>query len=433
MKPALRFTLLPLALATTCAQAEVNKIYLIFNDTYKGRAAVTLDAAGMPCVTPTLLSEWGVRGKLAAGLATSADGCVSDDEPGVQFFYEPVSQLLTVDVSPRMVGGGDISHRWDDGVNAGFIDYQLNYGHYAAERYRDAERRYSLFAELNTGLNLGAWRLRYQPVYQKDAWGQPSWHTEKALAYRDLKAWRALLSIGDNNTPSTLFDNVKYRGIQLASDDRMLPESLRQFSPWIRGMARSNAEVKVRQNGEVIYQTFVSPGAFILKDVYPPDPDGDISVTVRESDGTETERKLPYSAMPNLVHGGRLKYDLTLGKYQPYFGIEQQQPQFGLLSASYGLPAKTTLYGGILLSGLYRSAAVGVGKSFNQWGALSVDYNYAASFCRRSRRHVAPALRQGNPVLGVIRQPAGAILSAAALPDVWRRGRAADALLVGLG
>ncbi|BFO11825.1 hypothetical protein GGER_43350 [Serratia rubidaea] len=177
----------------------------------------------------------------------------------MQLFYEPVSQLLTVDVAPRMVGGGDISHRWDDGVNAGFIDYQLNYGHYSAERYRDAERRYSLFAEWNTGLNLGAWRLRYQPIYQKDAWGQPSWHTEKALAYRDLKAWRALLSIGDNHTPSTLFDNVKYRGIQLASDDRMLPESLRQFSPWIRGMARSNAEIKVRQNGEVIYQTFVSP------------------------------------------------------------------------------------------------------------------------------------------------------------------------------
>ncbi|AGB83966.1 P pilus assembly protein, porin PapC [Serratia sp. FGI94] len=384
MKPALRFTLLPLAFATTCALAEVNKIYLIFNDTYKGRAAIELDAAGAPCVTPGLLSEWGVRQSLAASLATTPGGCISPDEPGVQLFYEPISQLLTVDVAPRMVGGGDISHRWDDGVNAGFIDYQLNYGHYSAERYRDAERRYSLFAEWNTGLNLGAWRLRYQPIYQKDAWGQPSWHTEKALAYRDLKAWRALLSIGDNHTPSTLFDNVKYRGIQLASDDRMLPESLRQFSPWIRGMARSNAEIKVRQNGEVIYQTFVSPGAFILKDVYPPDPDGDITVTVRESDGTETERKLPYSSMPNLVHGGRFRYDLTLGKYQPYFGIEQQQPQFGQLSVSYGLPAKTTLYGGVLLSGPYRSAAVGVGKSFNQWGALSADYNYAAA--RQPRR-----------------------------------------------
>ncbi|MCR1000597.1 fimbria/pilus outer membrane usher protein [Serratia rubidaea] len=384
MKPALRFTLLPLAFATTCALAEVNKIYLIFNDTYKGRAAIELDAAGAPCVTPSLLSEWGVRQSVAASLATTPGGCISPDEPGVQLFYEPVSQLLTVDVAPRMVGGGDISHRWDDGVNAGFIDYQLNYGHYSAERYRDAERRYSLFAEWNTGLNLGAWRLRYQPIYQKDAWGQPSWHTEKALAYRDLKAWRALLSIGDNHTPSTLFDNVKYRGIQLASDDRMLPESLRQFSPWIRGMARSNAEIKVRQNGEVIYQTFVSPGAFTLEDVYPPDPDGDITVTVRESDGTETERKLPYSSMPNLVHGGSFRYDLTLGKYQPYFGIEQQQPQFGQLSVSYGLPAKTTLYGGVLLSGLYRSAAVGVGKSFNQWGALSADYNYAAA--RQPRR-----------------------------------------------
>ncbi|BFO11826.1 hypothetical protein GGER_43360 [Serratia rubidaea] len=86
MKPALRFTLLPLAFATTCALAEVNKIYLIFNDTYKGRAAIELDAAGAPCVTPSLLSEWGVRQSVAASLATTPGAVYRPTNPACSCF-----------------------------------------------------------------------------------------------------------------------------------------------------------------------------------------------------------------------------------------------------------------------------------------------------------------------------------------------------------
>ncbi|MDI5829478.1 fimbria/pilus outer membrane usher protein, partial [Salmonella enterica subsp. enterica serovar Kentucky] len=40
----------------------------------------------------------------------------------------------------------------------------------------------------------------------------------------------------------------------------MQPNSQRGYAPTIRGIARSNAQVIVRQNGYIAYQTAVSPG-----------------------------------------------------------------------------------------------------------------------------------------------------------------------------
>lgn len=389
MKPTFHIAIMSLGLLVNCARAEINNVYLIINDNFKGELAVNLGLDGQPCINAPLLREWGIR-DAAIVMETTPEGCILPDVLSARkigVFYEPIAQLLTVDIPAGMLGDSKLAGRWDDGINAAFVNYQFNYGHYAGENYRDTQRHESLYADITTGVNVGPWRLRYQPVYQKEIWGNPTWHTERALAYRDIKAWRATLTLGDSVTPSVLFDNVRFRGISLVSDSRMLPDGLRQFSPWVRGFARSNAEVRVRQNGEIIYQTFVSPGAFVLKDVYPPALEGDLTVTIRESDSTETERKIPYSSMPNLVYAGQWRYDASVGKYQPYYGMEEEQPGFAQASVSYGLPGKVTLYGGFQGADIYRSAAVGIGKSLNQWGAISADYTFSSA---RQPRRSAP-------------------------------------------
>ncbi|WP_260513553.1 fimbria/pilus outer membrane usher protein [Serratia fonticola] len=389
MKPTFHIAIMSLGLLVNGARAETNNVYLIINDNFKGELAVNLGLDGQPCINAPLLREWGIR-DAAIVMETTPEGCILPDVLSARkigVFYEPIAQLLTVDIPAGMLGDSKLAGRWDDGINAAFVNYQFNYGHYAGENYRDTQRHESLYADITTGVNVGPWRLRYQPVYQKEIWGNPTWHTERALAYRDIKAWRATLTLGDSVTPSVLFDNVRFRGISLVSDSRMLPDGLRQFSPWVRGFARSNAEVRVRQNGEIIYQTFVSPGAFVLKDVYPPALEGDLTVTIRESDSTETERKIPYSSMPNLVYAGQWRYDASVGKYQPYYGMEEEQPGFAQVSVSYGLPGKVTLYGGFQGADIYRSAAVGIGKSLNQWGAISADYTFSSA---RQPRRSAP-------------------------------------------
>ncbi|WP_228411811.1 fimbria/pilus outer membrane usher protein [Entomomonas moraniae] len=372
-----------LGMMTSVCFAEANKTYIIVNGAYRGRVLLNFYQEDKPCLTAPLLREWGVRHKFVDKMRFSSNLCVMPDaleKFDILHFYDPIAQLVTLvipdDIFTNMENGVATS-RWNNGVTALFVDYHINYAHYAGEKYQDAERRNSLYADITTGFNIGPWRLRYEPIYQKDTWGDPTWHTERAVAFRSIERLRSSLSIGDSNTSSSLFDSVKYRGFSLSSDDRMLPDGLRTFSPWIRGYARSNAKVTVRQMGEVIYQTFVSPGTFILKDVYPPAPDGDIDITIQESDGTESTRKIPYSAMPNLAHIGQWKYDFTVGKYQNYFGVEQQEPLFQQISLSYGLPSDTTIYAGILHSDMYRSTVIGVGKSFGAWGAISVDNSFA--------------------------------------------------------
>lgn len=66
--------------------------------------------------------------------------------------------------------------------------------------------------------------------------------------------------MGESSSLNGIFDSVPFTGIQLATDTTMLPESMRGYAPIIRGIARTNARVTIKQNGYQVYQTYVAPG-----------------------------------------------------------------------------------------------------------------------------------------------------------------------------
>ncbi|WP_157632460.1 fimbria/pilus outer membrane usher protein, partial [Bacillus cereus] len=80
-----------------------------------------------------------------------------------------------------------------------------------------------------------------------------------------------------------------------------------------RGIARTNAQVIIKQNGYTIYQSYVSPGAFEITDMYPTGSSGDLDVTIKEADGSEQHQLVPFASLPVLQREGRLKYSLTSG------------------------------------------------------------------------------------------------------------------------
>lgn len=98
----------------------------------------------------------------------------------------------------------------------------------------------------------------------------------------------------------------------------MLPDSLRGYAPVVRGIARTNARVIIKQNGYTIYQSYVSPGAFEITDMYPTGSSGDLDVTIKEADGSEQHQTVAFASLPILQREGRLKYSLTSGQYRPY-------------------------------------------------------------------------------------------------------------------
>ncbi|WP_162871945.1 fimbria/pilus outer membrane usher protein, partial [Enterobacter kobei] len=77
---------------------------------------------------------------------------------------------------------------------------------------------------LNSGVNLGAWRLRDYSTwnYNSDNQQQKSdWQHISTYVERDVAALKGELTAGDSYTPSGVFDSLPFRGLQLASDDNM--------------------------------------------------------------------------------------------------------------------------------------------------------------------------------------------------------------------
>ncbi len=84
------------------------------------------------------------------------------------------------------------------------------------------------------------------------------WQTAYTYAERGLRSLRSTLTLGDRSTDDPVFNGIPFRGVMLASDESMVPYSERAFSPIVRGIARTEARVEVRQNGYLLYETTVA-------------------------------------------------------------------------------------------------------------------------------------------------------------------------------
>lgn len=275
--------------------------------------------------------------------------------------------------------------RWDNGINA----LMLNYSYSGSTTQRDdSGQSKSNFVNLRSGANLGAWRLRNYSTYSNQqtegSHGGEDTSTSKfesinTYVQRDVRFLQGgQLTLGEYSTPADVFDSVQFNGAQLASDDQMLPDSMSQFAPTVRGIAKSNAQVTIKQNGYVIYQSNVSPGPFAITDLYPSGNGGDMEVTVTESDGSTTKFNIATSSVPILQREGRFKYNLALGKYRSG-NDDTETPNFIQVSNIYGLTARTTVYGGVQYAENYRAANVGVGFDLGSVGAVSFDATQATS------------------------------------------------------
>lgn len=158
----------------------------------------------------------------------------------------------------------------------------------------------------------------------------------------------------------------------------MYPESVRGYAPVVRGIARSNAQITIKQNGYIIYQTEVAAGPFEINDLYPTGSSGDLYVTIKESNGSEQHQIVPFASLPVLQREGYLSYSVTGGEYRSY-DKNVDKTKFGQFTLIYGLPYGVTTYGGSQLSQDYQSYSLGAGKNLGVFGAISVDITHANS------------------------------------------------------
>lgn len=261
---------------------------------------------------------------------------------------------------------------WDEGVTAGFVDYSLT-----GRRSTTYETSsHSTSALLRSGINLGAWRLRNESSFSESNQQSARVQNNRNYAQRDITSLKSLLTVGSSYTSSQIFDSVRFKGIQLASDESMLPESMRGYAPVIRGIAQSNATVEIRQNGFLIYNENVSPGAFEISDVYPGGSNGDLEVTVIEADGHKTVSTQSFSSLPQMLRRGVHRYSLAAGQYDD--AQNQEEPKLALAGLTYGLTDNTTVFGGVLGASGYHAENFGATQN-TPFGAFSSSLTHSSS------------------------------------------------------
>nr|WP_158698782.1 fimbria/pilus outer membrane usher protein [Cronobacter dublinensis] len=345
---------------------------------------LTVDTHGEthPVITPALLEELNVKTEAYPALTALSPLAPIEDLgaliPAASVRLNTHNMALEVSIPQaalRRTARGYVDPQyWDDGIPALFSNYIFN----GTDTQSDVDAGdSSQYLNLQNGLNIGPWRVRNYSTWSKSD-DEASWDTVYTFLQRDIKPWRSQLTLGESYSPSMIFDSVKFKGAQLASDDNMLPDSLRGFAPVIRGIASSNAEVTVRQNGYIIFQDTVAPGAFEISDLYPTSHSGDLEVTIKEADGKERRFIQPFSAVPIMQRPGQLKYSLTAGEYDPS-GPDDATPTFAQGTLIYGLNNRFTLYGGAMGADTYQAAALGVGVGLDEWGSVSVDVTQARS------------------------------------------------------
>lgn len=366
-----------------------------------GKSAPTDDSGLRACLTPEMLKNMGVNTGAFPLLAKAAAGSCPDLAsaiPAARTRFDFAQQRLDISIpQAAMVASarGYIPPQyWDEGINALLLNYTFT-GANSRDRSAGGSAENSYFLGVNSGLNLGAWRLRDYSTWNANSGDQNSdsdWQHISTYLERDVAFLQGELTAGDSYTPSALFDSLPFRGLQLASDDNMLPDSMKGFAPTIHGIAKSNAQVTIRQNGYIINQRYVPPGAFTINDLYPTAASGDLTVEVKESDGSINRYNVPYSAVPILQREGRLKYAATVAEYRGD-SSQKEKVKFSQATLIWGLPHGFTLYGGMQLSSHYHALAIGSGANLGDWGAVSLDVTQAVSTLADNSTHQGQSLR----------------------------------------
>lgn len=337
------------------------------------------ESALAPTLTQVDFVKWGVKQNARPDWMNMTETAnienISELLPGSQLNFQFDSMRLDLSVPQEYMQrdpqGAVSPEQWDDGLNMLFMNYSFS----AANSHIRGESRNDSYLNLRSGINVGPWRLRNYSTYNNND-GAGRWNSIETSLERDIKTLKSQFNMGDGYTQSGIFDSVNFRGVQLYSDDTMLPESVRGFAPVVRGIAQSNAQVTVRQGGNIIWQSYVPPGPFVIDDLYPTAASGDLEVAIREADSSVHQFIQPFSAVPVMQREGNLKYALAAGKYRAS-NSKDKEPKFLQATMIYGLPWDTTVYGGTLASGDYQAGALGIGKGLGDFGSLSFDTTFA--------------------------------------------------------
>lgn len=364
-------------------ESGTHRLDVMLNGQWQETAEVQVEA-GQACVRSGLARRLGLSAAHVALLDPDPDACVAlvDQVEGSSVVIDSETLQLRIGIPQAMQEAaprGEITpEQRDYGITAGFIDYRFN-----QHRTQDHDSR---SVGLQAGLNLGGWRLRHRAWVNQDG-GRIGYAALASELQRDLPAWNSQVFIGQGSTGGELFESSAFTGVRVATDERMLPDSVRGYAPVVRGIAEGNAVVSVRQNGHVIHKESVAAGPFVIADLYPTSFGGDLEVCITEADGREQRFTVSYSAVPQALRSGSMRFGASAGVLRDAGG-SMQPLRFAEGTYARGLNNHVTLLGGMQAGEGYQSMLAGTALN-TAIGAFGADLTQS-----RARR------QSGNPLTG---------------------------------
>ncbi|CAM4029270.1 fimbria/pilus outer membrane usher protein [Serratia silvae] len=348
-----------------------------------GHVELNISGDGFPCFDRQNLLAWGILTQENFG-EVKETGCikVKDLYPlnitvtlidKVNLLIFTFLEETKVKIDPRLA----MENR-DDGIPAIILNYDLNYKKYQGRRYARRKRKDNMVVELESGVNYQQWRLRSKQSHDNEYLQQKRVRFNELYLERDIPVINSRLHIGEGYNNSFYLDSFPYRGIKLASDDNMFSAAQGAVLPWVYGVAMSDAEVEIRQNGKPVYRTMVQSGDFVLRNIKLFDKSGYVTMTVRESDGSTSYYDVPWNRLDNILDKNAWRYDVSIGKFMSNERMEESHAIFFQGGAGYGISAENSLYGGVLISPGYYTHSLGLGQRLKQYGDVVLNHQYSS-------------------------------------------------------
>jgi len=371
----------------------VYPLELMVNGAFRENRDITFVPApaatgAVPCLPVAVVRQLSLKEGYLASLSEDPAACVDlpslVDGATVTFDAGTLQLLVTLPQAAQesKARGFVAPSLRDDGVTAAFVDYSVN--------HNQGNAQYNTSARLHAGLNVGTWRLRHRAFFSQGTQGA---HHDVISSHvqRDLPAWNSQLLLGQGNTGGELFESVAFSGARVATDERMLPDSLRGFAPVVQGIAEGNAMVTIRQNGHVIHEVSVAPGPFSIEDLYPTNFGGDLDVTVTEADGREQRFKVSFSAVPQALRPGASRFSATGGHLRT---ARRGSVALRFAEGTYvrGLSNRFTALGGAQASEGFQAALFGAAVN-TPIGAFGADITHSRGRPRNDAQVSGNSLR----------------------------------------
>ncbi|BCM47356.1 hypothetical protein BvCmsNSNP030_2359 [Escherichia coli] len=130
----------------------------------------------------------------------------------------------------RMARGYVSPELWEEGINAGLLNYSFNGNSINNRSNHNAGKSNYAYLNLQSGINIGSWRLRDNSTWSYNSGSSNSsnsnkWQHINTSAERDIIPLRSRLTVGDSYTDGDIFDSVNFRGLKINSTEAMLPDS----------------------------------------------------------------------------------------------------------------------------------------------------------------------------------------------------------------